>query len=354
MTYFKFDKPFSFQSSSDHTIKCVGYCKLLTKIARCEFDTLYHIVDGTNLGIVIGHDFMMKSCMKIDYARHTISVTPFLFLYTIYSISVPAKSSVEVEASVERPHRDLTLITSPIKVFENSPMEGIKCKEDITPVSGDTTKVTIKNDTEQGIVVPRRTPVGIGELATMWENVLQEMSEALELNRKQRISSLEGVTHGSGEYWEAINKIDLDHSKLSPKSREWLFDIIFEQWGVMSLYGQIGKLKNFYYKIKMSSDKIYNKESYWMNSITHTIMEGKIDKLLKNNIAIKYMSEYSSPALLVWKPGSKDEKDPFKAKYRIVIDLREMNEAAVHLQYSLPVIHEVVTQTLLKTNSIHY
>ena len=46
-------------------------------------------------------------------------------------------------------------------------MEGIKCKEDVTPVSGDTTKVTIKNDTEQGIVVPTRTPVGIGELANM-------------------------------------------------------------------------------------------------------------------------------------------------------------------------------------------
>ena len=187
----------------------------------------YHIVDGTNLGIVIGHDFMMKSCMKIYYARDTISLTPFLFLYNIYSISVPAKSSVEVEASVERPHRDLTLITSPIKVFENSPTEGIKCKEDITPVSGDTTKVTIKNDTEQGIVVPRRTPVGTGELATMWENILKEMSKALELNRKQRISALEGVTHGSGEYWEAVNKIDLDHSKLSPKSREQLFDIIW-------------------------------------------------------------------------------------------------------------------------------
>ena len=43
-----------------------------------------------------------------------------------------------------------------------------------------TTKVTIQNDTEEGIIVPRRTPVGIGELATMWENVLQEMSEALE------------------------------------------------------------------------------------------------------------------------------------------------------------------------------
>ena len=200
----------------------------MTKIARCEFDTLYHIVDGTNLGIVIGRDFMMKSCMKIDYARHTISVTPFLFLYTIYSISVPAKSSVEVEASVERPHRDLTLITSPIKVFENSPIEGIKCKEDITPVSGDTTKVTIKNDTEQGIVVPRRTPVGIGELANAREHITRN-ERSTRIEQKTKNFSLEGVTHGSGEYWEAINKIDLDHSKLSPKSREQLFDIIFEQ-----------------------------------------------------------------------------------------------------------------------------
>ena len=117
---------------------CRAFVKYLTRIAGCEFDTLYHIVDGTNLGIVIGHDFMTKSCMKIDYARHTISVTPFLFLYTVYSISVPAKSSIEVEALVERSYRNLPLITSSIKVFENSPVEGIKCKEDITPVNGDT------------------------------------------------------------------------------------------------------------------------------------------------------------------------------------------------------------------------
>ena len=48
-------------------------------------------------------------------------------------------------------------------------------------------------------------------------------------------------------------KIDLDDSKLSPKGKERLFDIIFEQRGAMSLYGQIGNLKNFYFKIKMSS-----------------------------------------------------------------------------------------------------
>ena len=127
------------------------------------------------------------------------------------------------------------------------------------------------------------------------------MSEALESNRKQIFSELEGVTHSPGDYWEAVNKIELDDSKLSPKGREQLFDIIFEKRGTMPLYGQIGKLKNFYYKIKMSSDKIYNKESYHMNSITQTIMKGKIDELLNNNIVIKYMSEYSSPALLVQK-----------------------------------------------------
>ena len=110
----------------------------------------------------------------------------------------------------------------------------------------------------------------------MRENVLQEMSEVLESNRKWKISDSEGVTYSPGEYCEATNKIDLDNSKLSPKGREKLFDIIFEHRGAMSLYGQIGKLKNFFYKIKMSSDKIYIKESYCMNSITQTIIKVKL------------------------------------------------------------------------------
>ena len=37
----------------------------------------------------------------------------------------------------------------------------------------------------------------------------------------------------------------------------------------MSLYGQIGKLKNSYYKIKMSSDKVYNKELLYEQHISY-------------------------------------------------------------------------------------
>ena len=48
-------------------------------------------------------------------------------------------------------------------------MQGIKCNKDIASVEGDTTKVTIQNDTEERIIVPQRIPVGIGELAAMRE-----------------------------------------------------------------------------------------------------------------------------------------------------------------------------------------
>ena len=85
-----------------------------------------------------------------------------------------------MEASAERSLRGLPLTSSPIKVFEDSPVQGIRCKKDITSVDGDTMRVTIQNDTENGIIVPRRIPVGNGELASIQENVLQEMSEVLE------------------------------------------------------------------------------------------------------------------------------------------------------------------------------
>ena len=54
----------------------------------------------------------------------------------------------------------------------------------------------------------------------------------------------------------------LDHSKLSPRDREQLFDIIFELQGShVFIWSKKVSLKIFIIEIKMSSDKVYNKES---------------------------------------------------------------------------------------------
>ena len=80
LTYLKFGKPFSFQSFSDHEIKCIGYIKILTKIAGCEFDILFHVIDGTNLGIVIGRDFMTKSVWELILLGILFQLHPSYFL----------------------------------------------------------------------------------------------------------------------------------------------------------------------------------------------------------------------------------------------------------------------------------
>ena len=165
----------------------------------------------------------------------------------------------------------------------------------------------------------------------------------MEWNHSQEISDLEGVTHTDFDYWECIRELDLSNSQLSPQARENLTNVLFKQREAASVRGKVGKLKNFYYRIKMSSDQVYNKESYHVNYITQTIMGNKIKELMGQEIAIKYMSEYSSSVLLVKKPSGKGELNPWKAKYRVVIYLREKNQVIIHLQYSLPVIHEIQT-----------
>ena len=148
------------------------------------------------------------------------------------------------------------------------------------------------------------------------------MKDAIDFNLSVPINDLEGVTHNDNEYRDAINKIDLEKSKLTLKQKEELFDKIFNQRGALALKSQVGALKNFYYDIRMKEGaKIYNKESYRMNPITRQIMKTNIDEFLNSKIATRLMSQYSSPALLVKKPKSKEEKDPSKAEYRVVIDL---------------------------------
>ena len=90
------------------------------------------------------------------------------------------------------------------------------------------------------------------------DNVLQTLKEAIDFNLSVPINDLEGVTNNDNEYWDAINKIDLENSKLTLKQKEELFDKIFNQRGALALKGQVGALQNFYYDIKMKENaKIY-------------------------------------------------------------------------------------------------
>lgn len=341
-TFRRFGRPVTFMTVSEdgQDVVGIGTAEIEFWIGDLKFLRTFHVVEGIRVDVILGREFMKSSGVVINYVTNTITLSPSDSLYTIQYITIPPRAEEEVLTGIGNPLKE-----APLEVEREVEENGAGHSSQFSKYDqSQTRRVTIFNDTEEQVILPPGMDVSRNHLTTMRDNVLQNLNEVLEWNRSMLISEMEGVTHGSDHYWAAINQINLDNSILDASEREVLFDAIFRQRGALSLYGQIGKLKHFFYDIKLKDTKVYNKESYRMNPVTRQIMQGKIDELMQNGIAQKHMSQYSSPALLVKKPSSKGETDPFKAKYRLVIDLREMNANAIHLQYSLPVIHEVITQ----------
>ena len=339
----KHEKPFKMDAINGGALQAIGYSTIPTTIGNGQFLIPYQIVTGIAFNIILGRDFMRQSGMEINFKTNTIKISknlPFRAMDTY--ILMPHKDT-EISAHL---HPDLDVHANGVIDMRNQHNEAgsFLIKTDRCQMKNSIAKIVAHNQTDEPVIVQTNSKVMVAKVIPEVDNVLQYLSECLEENRSRQISEKEGVTHRDDDYWEAINKIDLDKSILSPEGRCELFYRIFKQRGALSIYDQIGRLKKFKYEIRMKEHEVFNRESYRVNSTTRTILERKIKHLHDEGVARRYMSEYSSPALLVVKPSSKDIKDPTLRKYRVVIDLRRLNEFAIHLQYCLPIIHETVTE----------
>ena len=325
--------------SPGKSVRAIGTTTLNTSIGTDMIPLQYQVVDGMSVNVILGREFMIKNGILIDYGANTLTLNPM----------IQRKGNEETVSLLgaltqSMQHEDSTSLSDQIV---HIPL----MRKNLKPPTPSSLVATVAPISDLSEVFPEEADIDRYKDSRMdtaliveRENVLQDLARTLEYNRSLPIDDSEGVTHPDEKYWEAINKINLEKCTLPQKDQERLLDIIFEQRGAMALDKQVGKLKNFYYTIKMKDDTIFNKDSYRMNFVTREIMQNKIQQLIANDIVIRYMSQYSSPALLVKKPSSRHIKDPHKAEYRLVVDLRDMNEHAVHLQYSLPVIHEAITQ----------
>ena len=336
----KYNKPVVMDAVNGGALEAIGWATLKTTIGTGEFDISYQVVTGIPFNIILGRDFMRRCGMEINFKTNTVKVSPYIDLYATGQCILPPHTDREI----------VTQLSSELDIRGNGTLNlqgsstSIKVKDGIGKLNNGIAKIVAHNQTDEPIIIQQNSKILVAKVIPEVDNVLQYLSECLKINRERIISEQEGVTHGNSEYWETINKINLDDSILSEEGRYLLFEKIFSQRGAMSISDQIGCLRGFKYEIRMKEHEIFNKESYRVNSTTRTILEQKINHLRENGVVRQYMSEYSSPALLVKKPSSKQEKNPWKAKYRVVIDLREMNERSIHLQYSLPIIHETVTE----------
>ena len=302
-------------STADQTVQGIGSTILKIRLNDIDFYEFFIIMRNISYEIILGRVFMSHSNMVIDFQKQTVSITPYFDLLSVSTVVVPPNTSKIIKTYFDQEYQHALPERGTLNVEEES-IDDLVCEESNSSISDGVADITVTNTTDEKVVIPAETKVGKGRLIALRDNVLQTLKEAIDFNLSVPINDLEGVTHSDNEYWDAINKIDLEKSKLTLSQKEELFDKIFTQRGALALKGQVGALKNFYYDIKMKENaRIYNKESYRMNLITRQIMKSKIDDFVISGIARRLMTQYSSPALLIKKLKSKDEKDPFKAEY---------------------------------------
>jgi transposase InsO family protein len=336
----KYNKPVSIPTLNGQ-IMAVGRAKLPINIGNGTFQVTFQVIEDCWIDMIIGEGFLDEYAGVINYEDRTLTVKPTSKLRCVKKISLPPFTGQTVQLYAQYVPSDVRF-KMPIVI--NNPLKSISLSQSKAEVVNNNLEIQLENKTNQPITLNEDSEVATSYFATIRDNVLMELSKCLEFNRSHSISELDGVTKPDAEYITAIDKLDLTNCKLNTKNIDILRKKIFEQRGALAIGDEIGCLKSFQYEIKMKPHTVYNKESYKMNAIGKKILREKIDNFVKNEVAQQYMSEYSSPALLVRKPQFKGEKDINKVKFRMVIDLRQMNENAVHLKYSLPVIHETMTE----------
>ena len=272
----RYNNPVTFKtvSTADQTVQGIGSTILKMKINDIDFYEFFIIMKNISYEIILGRVFMSHSNMLIDFQNRTVSVTPYFDLLSVSTVVIPPNTTKTIKAHFDQEHQHALPEKGSLNIEEDC-IDNVICQESNSIISDGVADITVTNKTNEKIVIPAEAKVGKGRLTALRDNVLQTLKEAIDFNLSVPINDLEVVTHSDNDYWDAINKIDLEKSKLSLIQKEELFDKIFKQRGALALKGQVGALKNFYYDIKMKENaRIYNKrklqnEPY--NSADHEI-----------------------------------------------------------------------------------
>ena len=67
--------------------------------------------------------------------------------------------------------------------------------------------------------------------------------------------------------------------------------------------GDIGYLKNYEYDIELKEDKVITAVSYRLSPVARQVMKEHLEDLERQGVICRYRSDYSSPCMLVRKPG---------------------------------------------------
>ena len=123
------------------------------------------------------------------------------------------------------------------------------------------------------------------------------------------------------EYGMAINKTDFENSVLTTTEKQTIKQAIRGERYILSVAEDIGNFRNFEHEIPMKDLSNFSGQAYRLSPDSKEVLRRELQHHKNQGVIQPFMSEYSSPCILV-------RKEPYKtgpilnAKCRLVVDFR--------------------------------
>jgi hypothetical protein len=315
----------------------------------------YHavvVVDGLHTPCIVGADFMEKHgiCIDVKQRKLTFSET---------DLAVDSEKRRLDRRAYLMAKRECTIDAYQEKVIKVA-CEGINPGEDMVVADAinslrigdclvramDHMKIKVMNLSSQSIVVRRGQVVGQGERVKCADifKVDEIMRKQPDLD-KRKGKAVHGVT--SGKKPQLPDKEVVQQTIRIPREQQRDFQTLLRNNSdVFSINpNEVGKCGVFKQDIQLiDPNKVSCTPPYRMAHNLLPVAQEYVKKLLEADIIRASTSPFSSPLMLVKKPGQTDAARPLSERYRVVHDYRRLNANTKKFSYPMRNLYELIDE----------
>ena len=325
-----------FIAANKHHMKVLGVVTLTIYLGEDPCRVMFHVVEELATQMILGRDFLLKHKVKVDFKEKEITYDMPEALFSAYEVSIPPESEVSIEVKMNRNSTDCDYAAKVVPEYNNPMSPLLSRKKQLVRINRGKTVINVTNKSHEEIRVKAGTRLAIAMATNPYQG----------LNRKNNPQSNDKPgrpIRTDAEYRQVLDSLEFEGSVLTPEQQLRLKQTIWPQGKVLSVNGDIGCLKNYEHNIELNEEKVITAVPYRLSPVARQVMKEHLEDLERQGVICRYMSDYSSPCMLVRKPGY--EGLPItQAKHRLVLDLRKINSIAQRQSYQIPHIAETLTQ----------
>ena len=330
-------KNFIVANSNEMRVMGVITLPVLLGENRCHMS--FHVVEDLATEVIIGRDYMIKYRIRINYKNEMVSFDLEEGLFNVDSVVISPNSQIKIEMRLRdrKKHCNFVAKVMPNTKHPLSPI--IARKEQVAKINDGRTYIMVCNKGNRPIELTAGTRLAIASAV----NPYQKINQGVEGRQTKTFPRQDKPRRTDSEYRKVIEEIEFEGSVLTERQQYRLKQIIWPVRQVLSVDGDIGCLKDYEYTIELKDDSPISAVPYRLSPVAKQVMKKHLEDLERQGVICRYMSDYSSPCMLVRKPGY--EGVPItEAKHRLVLDLRKLNAQAKRVNYQIPHIVETISQ----------